>query len=119
MYEGTPGVDCTAGAPEGLLTGMNKFLKQLEITFRWFGVRVAAPVRVDVVGKWLVWDRWLRLPTCVLHSYERSMRCCPTADDEGAGGRRDPENYRPRINKADSQKDSEQKKAGTFFYMDE
>jgi ATP-binding cassette, sub-family E, member 1 len=66
VYEGTPGVDCSAGAPEGLLTGMNKFLKQLDITFR-----------------------------------------------------RDPENYRPRINKLDSQKDSEQKKAGTFFYMDD
>ena len=54
------------GPPEGLLTGMNKFLKQLDITFR-----------------------------------------------------RDPDNYRPRINKLDSQKDSEQKKAGTFFYMDD
>ena len=66
VYEGVPGVDCTAGPPEGLLTGMNKFLKQLDITFR-----------------------------------------------------RDPDNYRPRINKLDSQKDSEQKKAGTFFYMDD
>uniref|UniRef100_A0A7S4NU22 Uncharacterized protein n=1 Tax=Guillardia theta TaxID=55529 RepID=A0A7S4NU22_GUITH len=66
VYEGTPGVDCTAGPPESLLTGMNKFLKQLDITFR-----------------------------------------------------RDPENYRPRINKAESQKDTEQKRAGTFFYMDE
>jgi len=65
VYEGTPGVDCSAGPPEGLLTGMNKFLKQLDITFR-----------------------------------------------------RDPENYRPRINKLDSQKDSEQKKAGTFFFYD-
>lgn len=66
MYEGTPGLDCTAGPPESLLTGMNKFLQQLEITFR-----------------------------------------------------RDPENYRPRINKADSVKDKEQKSAGTYFYMDE
>uniref|UniRef100_A0A7S0W5I5 Uncharacterized protein n=1 Tax=Hemiselmis tepida TaxID=464990 RepID=A0A7S0W5I5_9CRYP len=66
VYEGSPGVDCTAGAPEGLLTGMNKFLTQLEITFR-----------------------------------------------------RDPENYRPRINKSDSVKDKEQKAAGTYFYMDD
>mmetsp|Transcript_16038 Transcript_16038/g.34102 ORF Transcript_16038/g.34102 Transcript_16038/m.34102 type:complete len:655 (-) Transcript_16038:93-2057(-) len=66
VYEGMPGVDCTAGAPESLLTGMNKFLTQLEITFR-----------------------------------------------------RDPDNYRPRINKADSQKDKEQKSAGTYFYMDD
>lgn len=33
--------------------------------------------------------------------------------------RRDPSNYRPRINKAGSTKDHEQKRAGTFFYMDD
>jgi len=66
VYEGNPGVECTATAPQGLLSGMNKFLGLLEITFR-----------------------------------------------------RDPENYRPRINKYGSVKDAEQKKAGTYFYMDD
>merc|ERR1712193_254744 len=32
--------------------------------------------------------------------------------------RRDPENYRPRINKLNSVKDSEQKRTGSFFFMD-
>lgn len=32
--------------------------------------------------------------------------------------RRDPTNYRPRINKLDSIKDSEQKKAGQYFFLD-
>jgi ATP-binding cassette subfamily E protein 1 len=32
--------------------------------------------------------------------------------------RRDPTNYRPRINKLESVKDCEQKSAGTYFYMD-
>jgi ATP-binding cassette subfamily E protein 1 len=32
--------------------------------------------------------------------------------------RRDPTNFRPRINKAGSIKDSEQKRAGTYFYLD-
>lgn len=32
--------------------------------------------------------------------------------------RRDPSNHRPRINKLNSQKDSEQKKAGTYFFTD-
>ena len=32
--------------------------------------------------------------------------------------RRDPTNYRPRINKKDSVKDTEQKKAGTYFFLD-
>jgi ATP-binding cassette subfamily E protein 1 len=33
--------------------------------------------------------------------------------------RRDPTNYRPRINKLDSIKDREQKAAGNYFYIDE
>eukprot|EP00299_Pterocystis_sp_00344_P013335 c6523_g1_i1.p1 GENE.c6523_g1_i1~~c6523_g1_i1.p1 ORF type:complete len:621 (+),score=156.62 c6523_g1_i1:39-1865(+) len=33
--------------------------------------------------------------------------------------RRDPSNYRPRINKFDSVKDQEQKTSGNYFYMDE
>lgn len=66
VYEGTPGVECTANSPQPLLAGMNQFLKQLSITFR-----------------------------------------------------RDPINYRPRINKLNSIKDREQKKRGTYFYMDD
>lgn len=34
VYEGDPGVKCVACRPESLLTGMNRFLKALEITFR-------------------------------------------------------------------------------------
>jgi ATP-binding cassette subfamily E protein 1 len=33
--------------------------------------------------------------------------------------RRDPTNYRPRINKLHSTKDREQKDAGTYYYLDE
>lgn len=66
VYEGIPGVDCVARSPQPLLSGMNLFLKNLQVTFR-----------------------------------------------------RDPVNYRPRINKKDSLKDVEQKRAGTFFYLDE
>ena len=32
--------------------------------------------------------------------------------------RRDPENYRPRINKLDSVLDREQKQAGSYFFVD-
>lgn len=64
VYEGEPGVDATARTPQTLLTGMNKFLKNLDITFR-----------------------------------------------------RDPTNYRPRINKYASTKDQEQKLAGSFYYL--
>ncbi|KDE07666.1 translation initiation factor RLI1 [Microbotryum lychnidis-dioicae p1A1 Lamole] len=65
VYSGTPSVESFATAPESLLTGMNKFLKSLEITFR-----------------------------------------------------RDPTNFRPRINKFGSQLDHEQKAAGTYFFTD-
>mmetsp|Transcript_30710 Transcript_30710/g.86062 ORF Transcript_30710/g.86062 Transcript_30710/m.86062 type:complete len:627 (+) Transcript_30710:108-1988(+) len=65
VYDGVPAVECTACTPESLLTGMNRFLKHLDITFR-----------------------------------------------------RDPTNYRPRINKMNSVKDSEQKASGNFFFLD-
>ncbi|KAL7083496.1 hypothetical protein ACP275_14G166700 [Erythranthe tilingii] len=64
VFDGQASVDCTANSPQSLLTGMNKFLSHLDITFR-----------------------------------------------------RDPTNYRPRINKMDSTKDKEQKSAGTFYYL--
>merc|ERR1712151_287983 len=66
VYEGEPGVHCIASAPMSLLDGMNKFLEQLEITFR-----------------------------------------------------RDPTNFRPRINKIDSVKDREQKHAGAYFVLED
>ena len=65
VYDGTPSIKARANSPESLLTGMNSFLKDLEITFR-----------------------------------------------------RDPTNYRPRINKAESVKDKEQKLAGNYFFLD-
>merc|ERR1712159_285301 len=66
VYEGSPAKDCVANTPEGLLTGMNKFLAQLEITFR-----------------------------------------------------RDPTNFRPRINKYESVQDREQKESGQYFFIDD
>jgi ATP-binding cassette subfamily E protein 1 len=66
VYEGSPGRDCTANTPVGLVPGMNKFLASLEITFR-----------------------------------------------------RDPTNFRPRINKMDSVKDKEQKLSGNYFSLEE
>lgn len=59
MFEGEPSQRAVATRPQTLLTGMNRFLKNLDITFR-----------------------------------------------------RDPNNYRPRINKMDSVKDVEQKRSG-------
>lgn len=65
-YDGVVSVECTAHSPESLLSGMNKFLKQLNITFR-----------------------------------------------------RDSTNWRPRINKHDSIKDTEQKISGNYFFLEE
>lgn len=66
VFDGTPAQETFCTAPEGLVAGMNRFLKMLEITFR-----------------------------------------------------RDPTNFRPRINKLDSQKDQEQKASGCYFLVDE
>lgn len=65
VFEGKPAVEATATTPQSLVSGMNCFLKNLEITFR-----------------------------------------------------RDPTNFRPRINKRDSQKDQEQKASGDYFFME-
>lgn len=65
VYEGEPSVKATATQPQGLISGMNQFLRNLDITFR-----------------------------------------------------RDPTNYRPRINKLESLKDREQKEAGEFYFVD-
>lgn len=65
VYEGNPGVRAIANEPESLLSGMNKFLRSLQITFR-----------------------------------------------------RDPTNFRPRINKSDSIKDREQKASGSYFFLE-
>jgi ATP-binding cassette subfamily E protein 1 len=65
VFEGKPSVETYARQPESLLTGCNKFLKNLNVTFR-----------------------------------------------------RDPNSFRPRINKLDSQMDKEQKSAGNYFFLD-
>ncbi|XP_075055281.1 ATP-binding cassette sub-family E member 1 [Mixophyes fleayi] len=66
VFDGIPSRDTVANSPQTLLAGMNKFLSQLEITFR-----------------------------------------------------RDPNNYRPRINKHNSIKDVDQKKSGNYFFLDD
>lgn len=66
VFDGQPAVKSRANTPESLLTGCNKFLKNLDVTFR-----------------------------------------------------RDPNSYRPRINKYNSQLDQEQKSAGNFFFLEE
>ncbi|QRV91298.1 ABC transporter [Ceratobasidium sp. AG-Ba] len=66
VFGGQPAVAATATPPQSLLTGMNKFLASLEITFR-----------------------------------------------------RDPTNYRPRINKLNSVKDKEQKVSGNYFFLED
>ncbi len=66
VFDGQPARDTFCSSPESLVSGMNKFLKMMDITFR-----------------------------------------------------RDPNNFRPRINKHASVKDMEQKKAGNYFLMEE
>lgn len=66
MFEGNPGLDCKANSPQSLVSGMNKFLEIMGVTFR-----------------------------------------------------RDPSNFRPRINKINSILDREQKISGNYFSLEE
>lgn len=66
VFSGIPAKESLCSAPESLVSGMNTFLKMMDITFR-----------------------------------------------------RDPSNFRPRINKHASQKDQEQKKEGNYFLLEE
>jgi len=66
VYDGEPGVECTAHSPQPLVQGTNTFLKSIDVTFR-----------------------------------------------------RDPTNFRPRINKKNSVKDREQKEAGMYFLVED
>lgn len=66
VFSGTPAEEAFTTRPEPLVTGMNRFLQMMDITFR-----------------------------------------------------RDPYNFRPRINKHASVKDSIQKQSGNYFLMDE
>ena len=63
VFDGQPSIDARANKPESLLTGCNRFLKNLDVTFR-----------------------------------------------------RDPNSFRPRINKFQSQLDQEQKTAGNYVW---
>lgn len=65
VFDGEPGKNCVAHSPESLVSGMNRFLKEMDVTFR-----------------------------------------------------RDPTNFRPRINKLDSVMDREQKQEGKYFYVE-
>lgn len=65
VFEGQPSVEAYARKAESLLTGCNRFLKNLNVTFR-----------------------------------------------------RDPNSFRPRINKLDSQMDKEQKASGDYFFLE-
>ena len=65
VYEGTPGVECTARAPVSVADGFNGFLKALNLTFR-----------------------------------------------------RDPTNFRPRVNKSGSRIDKQQKANGEYYVLD-
>ncbi|KAL8948552.1 MAG: hypothetical protein Q9222_005274 [Ikaeria aurantiellina] len=66
VFDGQPSIDARANTPESLLTGCNKFLANLDVTFR-----------------------------------------------------RDPNSFRPRINKFNSQLDQEQKLNGNYFFLED
>jgi len=65
VFSGIPAKESHCSAPQSMVSGMNQFLKMMDITFR-----------------------------------------------------RDPNNFRPRINKCNSQLDADQKRAGNYFLVE-
>ena len=87
VFEGTPSVNTRACAPQSLLTGMNKFLEQLQITFR----RDPSNYRYILIQSDLG----------ICFNFHPNFIC------------------RPRINKLNSVKDSEQKASGNYFFLED
>ena len=79
-----------------MLTGMNTFLKNLEITFRRDPTNYQTDRNLDP------------FPNPGMNTFLKNLEIT---------FRRDPTNYRPRINKKESTKDREQKLAGSYYYL--
>ncbi|EKD05123.1 iron-sulfur protein required for ribosome biogenesis and translation initiation, Rli1p [Trichosporon asahii var. asahii CBS 8904] len=105
VFEGTPAVSAKANKPEGLLSGFNKFLKSLQVTF------VPPNVAVEVEARWR--------PSVAAEPKFQSPPPTTPSYTSLTSQRRDPGNYRPRINKLGSLKDTEQKAANSFFFIED
>jgi len=101
VYEGTPSVDCIANSPQSLLTGMNLFLS-VSMTIRKF-LAFLALHHAKIIS---LISNFCNLLFLEMQHLDITFR-------------RDPTNYRPRINKLESTKDREQKSAGTYYYLDD
>ncbi|XP_042477536.1 ABC transporter E family member 2 isoform X3 [Macadamia integrifolia] len=182
VYEGQPSVNCTANAPQSLLTGMNLFLSKLFTIIRdylhredpnWVAAGTSPTIGIAVLHQvgWTTtlyfgglrlllyssdqdnnkklftiirdylhredpnWVAARTSPTigiAVLHQvgwtatlFFGGLRLLLYSSDQDSNKhlnitfRRDPTNYRPRINKLDSTKDRGQKAAGSYYYLDD
>jgi ATP-binding cassette subfamily E protein 1 len=90
FYDGVPSVECTAHSPCSLLGERARFLRFL-VFVRWF---------VDAIV----------FSTEGMNAFLRQLQIT---------FRRDPTNWRPRINKHDSVKDTEQKASGNYFFLED
>eukprot|EP00980_Cylindrotheca_fusiformis_P003179 scaffold721_cov131-Cylindrotheca_fusiformis.AAC.69 len=105
VYHGDPGVEATASAPQSLLTGMNQFLKSLQVTFRRDPVNFRprrSSLFPGMMNKYTL--RYIQTTAMVSDAVLALAVEVKFA----------------LINKRGSQKDAEQKKNGNyFFYEDE
>lgn len=113
VYEGKPSIDCIANSPQSLLTGMNLFLSVSVIICQWFHY-FFLPFRFKVPYM-LKFTNYVVIcaGTCMIYLMWSLLQHLDITF------RRDPNNFRPRINKLDSTKDREQKHAGSYYYLDD
>ena len=142
VYDGQPSISARAMSPQSLQTGMNTFLAALEArcalalaarSFFFFGgggegfgrcarrLRRTLPLASPLARRSAACSLRPSRPLLTLLSPPSLSFSPPRARQHRAQitFRRDPSNYRPRINKVHSVKDREQKEAGTYYYMDE
>ncbi|CAI5960215.1 unnamed protein product [Closterium sp. NIES-65] len=146
VYEGQPSVDCTARTePQSLNSGMNLFLSVRDPLLLAVGSRpwIARLALLKSLNSGMNLFRHAQgscalvgcthgtpfsLPfspllatvplTTIVSSHPQPPPPSPPQQLD-ITFRRDPTNFRPRINKMDSVKDREQKNAGTYYYLDD
>ncbi|CAI5934263.1 unnamed protein product [Closterium sp. NIES-64] len=136
VYEGQPSVDCTARTPQSLNSGMNLFLSpSVDCTARTpqslnSGMNLFLSTPPFVVEHDFIMATYLA-DRVIVYEGQPSVDCTARTPQSLNSGmnlflsqlditfRRDPTNFRPRINKMDSVKDREQKNVGTYYYLDD
>ncbi|CAI5997919.1 unnamed protein product [Closterium sp. NIES-65] len=112
VYEGQPSVDCTACTPQ-VAQQRHDLFRHAQGSCALVGCTHGTPFSLPFS------PLLATVPlTTIVSSHPQPPPPSPPQQLD-ITFRRDPTNFRPRINKMDSVKDREQKNAGTYYYLDD